>query len=97
LIPFCVMAVATAAIYPIVVAQALRPFPQATGRAAALQNTLQLGCASCQSGGIGADCHAAADHHQRDAGHRCAGGMGYRMQSSAQRGRKSAQVETSHA
>lgn len=25
------------------VAQALRPFPQATGRAAALQNTLQLG------------------------------------------------------
>lgn len=30
-------------IYPIVVAQALKPFPQATGRAAALQNTLQLG------------------------------------------------------
>ncbi len=29
-------------IYPIVVAQALKPFPQATGRAAA-QNTLQLG------------------------------------------------------
>ena len=29
-------------IYPIVVAQALKPFPQATGRAAALQNTLQL-------------------------------------------------------
>lgn len=28
---------------PIVVARALRPFPQATGRAAALQNTLQLG------------------------------------------------------
>jgi hypothetical protein len=26
-----------------VVAQALKPFPQATGRAAALQNTLQLG------------------------------------------------------
>lgn len=25
------------------VAQALKPFPQATGRAAALQNTLQLG------------------------------------------------------
>ncbi len=43
LIPFCVMAVANGAIYPIVVAQALRPFPQATGRAAALQNTLQLG------------------------------------------------------
>ncbi|MFP2430698.1 purine nucleoside transporter PunC [Enterobacter ludwigii] len=43
LIPFCAMAVANGAIYPIVVAQALRPFPQATGRAAALQNTLQLG------------------------------------------------------
>ncbi|MOA48124.1 Inner membrane transport protein YdhC [compost metagenome] len=37
------MAVANGAIYPIVVAQALRPFPHATGRAAALQNTLQLG------------------------------------------------------
>lgn len=43
LIPFCLMATANGAIYPIVVAQALRPFPQATGRAAALQNTLQLG------------------------------------------------------
>ncbi|MFJ2973702.1 purine nucleoside transporter PunC [Kluyvera sp. NPDC087067] len=43
LIPFCVMAIANGGIYPIVVAQALKPFPQATGRAAALQNTLQLG------------------------------------------------------
>lgn len=43
LIPFCVMAIANGAINPIVVAQALRPFPHATGRAAALQNTLQLG------------------------------------------------------
>ncbi|HAX4527591.1 TPA: Bcr/CflA family multidrug efflux MFS transporter [Escherichia coli] len=43
LIPFCVMAITNGAIYPIVVAQALRPFPHATGRAAALQNTLQLG------------------------------------------------------
>ncbi|MCG1030587.1 Bcr/CflA family multidrug efflux MFS transporter [Bacillus amyloliquefaciens] len=43
LAPFCLMAVANGAIYPIVVAQALRPFPQATGSAAALQNTLQLG------------------------------------------------------
>lgn len=43
IIPFCLMAMANGAIYPIVVAQALRPFPQATGRAAALQNTLQLG------------------------------------------------------
>jgi Bcr/CflA subfamily drug resistance transporter len=43
LVPFCIMAIANGAIYPIVVAQALRPFPHATGRAAALQNTLQLG------------------------------------------------------
>ncbi|WBM72440.1 purine nucleoside transporter PunC [Buttiauxella sp. WJP83] len=43
LIPFCVMAMANGAIYPIVVASALLPFPQATGKAAALQNTLQLG------------------------------------------------------
>ncbi|ELY5871307.1 Bcr/CflA family multidrug efflux MFS transporter [Cronobacter sakazakii] len=43
LIPFCLMAIANGAIYPIVVAAALLPFPQATGRAAALQNTLQLG------------------------------------------------------
>ena len=43
MIPFCMMAVVNGGIYPIVVAQALKPFPQATGRAAALQNTLQLG------------------------------------------------------
>ena len=43
LIPFCLMAAVNGAIYPIVVASALQPFPQATGRAAALQNTLQLG------------------------------------------------------
>ncbi|MGK7245974.1 purine nucleoside transporter PunC [Buttiauxella agrestis] len=43
LIPFCIMAIANGAIYPIVVASALLPFPQATGKAAALQNTLQLG------------------------------------------------------
>lgn len=43
LIPFCLMAMVNGAIYPIVVASALLPFPQATGRAAALQNTLQLG------------------------------------------------------
>ncbi len=42
LIPFCVMAIANGAIYPIVVARALRPSHN-TGRAAALQNTLQLG------------------------------------------------------
>lgn len=43
LIPFCGMAMANGAIYPVVVANALLPFPQATGKAAALQNMLQLG------------------------------------------------------
>lgn len=43
LIPFCLMAMVNGAIYPVVVASALLPFPQATGRAAALQNALQLG------------------------------------------------------
>ena len=43
MIPFCAKAVVNGGIYPIVVAQALKPFPEATGRAAALQNTLQLG------------------------------------------------------
>lgn len=43
MVPFCGMALANGAIYPIVVASALMPFPHATGKAAALQNTLQLG------------------------------------------------------
>lgn len=43
MVPFCIMAIVNGGIYPIVVAQALKPFPQATRRAAALQNTLQLG------------------------------------------------------
>lgn len=43
LIPFCFMAVANGAIYPIVVAAALLPFSHASGTAVALQNTLQLG------------------------------------------------------
>ncbi|MGQ8774706.1 purine nucleoside transporter PunC [Serratia sp. NA_112.1] len=43
LLPFCVMALANGATYPIVVANALTPFPAGTGKAAALQNTLQLG------------------------------------------------------
>ena len=43
LVPFCGMALANGAIYPIVVANALLPFPQDTGKAAALQNCLQLG------------------------------------------------------
>lgn len=43
LIPFCIMAMANGAIYPIVVSAALLPFSHASGKAAALQNTLQLG------------------------------------------------------
>ena len=43
LMPFCGMALANGAIYPIVVANALLPFPEDTGKAAALQNCLQLG------------------------------------------------------
>lgn len=43
LIPFCIMAMANGAIYPIAVAAALLPFSHASGKAAALQNTLQLG------------------------------------------------------
>lgn len=43
LIPFCLMALVNGATYPIVVANALMAFPANTGKAAALQNTLQLG------------------------------------------------------
>lgn len=43
LIPFCLMALVNGACYPIVVANALMAFPANTGKAAALQNTLQLG------------------------------------------------------
>ncbi|AUX72621.1 purine nucleoside transporter PunC [Erwinia pyrifoliae] len=43
MLPFCGMAMANGAIYPIVVSSALLPFPHATGKAAALQNMLQLG------------------------------------------------------
>ena len=43
LIPFCLMALVNGASYPIVVAHALLPFSENSGKAAALQNTLQLG------------------------------------------------------
>jgi uncharacterized membrane protein YozB (DUF420 family) len=43
LIPFCLMALVNGASYPIVVANALMPFSGNSGKAAALQNTLQLG------------------------------------------------------
>lgn len=43
LIPFCLMALVNGASYPIVVASALMPFSDNCGKAAGLQNTLQLG------------------------------------------------------
>lgn len=43
LIPFCLMALVNGASYPIVVANALMPFSENSGKAAGLQNTLQLG------------------------------------------------------
>ena len=43
MIPFCFMAAMNGASYPIVVAKALGAFPEASGKAAALQNSLQLG------------------------------------------------------
>ncbi|WP_369788417.1 purine nucleoside transporter PunC [Rouxiella sp. WC2420] len=43
LIPFCFMALVNGASYPIVVANALMTFHANTGKAAALQNTMQLG------------------------------------------------------
>ena len=42
LIPFCMMAFANGAIYPIVVAEALKPFVNDSGKASALLNFLQL-------------------------------------------------------
>lgn len=43
LVPFCMMAFANGACYPIVVAEALKQFPHNLGKAAAMQNTIQLG------------------------------------------------------
>lgn len=43
LIPFCLMALSNGACYPIVVAEALKLFPNNVGKAAGLQNTIQLG------------------------------------------------------
>ncbi|MBD2779710.1 Bcr/CflA family multidrug efflux MFS transporter [Xenorhabdus sp. 42] len=43
LIPFCIMAAMNGASYPIAVANALSAYPKDSGKAAALQNTLQLG------------------------------------------------------
>ncbi|MCU6227131.1 purine nucleoside transporter PunC [Enterobacter cloacae] len=99
LIPFCVMAVANGAIYPIVVAQALRPFPQATGRAAALQNTLQLGL--CFLASLVVSALIATPLFTTTSVMLATvvlAVMGYRMQSAAQRELDSpTQPETSHA
>lgn len=99
LIPFCVMAVANGAIYPIVVAQALRPFPQATGRAAALQNTLQLGL--CFPASLVVSALIATPLLTTTSVMLVTVAlavMGYRMQSAAQRELENhAQAETSHA
>jgi len=43
LIPFCLMAFVNGACYPIVVSEALKLYPNNSGKAAALQNTIQLG------------------------------------------------------
>ncbi|NHB60577.1 purine nucleoside transporter PunC [Photorhabdus sp. RW14-46] len=43
LVPFCFMAAMNGALYPIAVANALSAYPQDSGKATALQNTLQLG------------------------------------------------------
>lgn len=43
LIPFCLMALSNGACYPIVVAEAMKTFPHNSGKAAAMQNTIQLG------------------------------------------------------
>lgn len=99
LIPFCIMATANGAIYPIVVAQALKPFPQATGRAAALQNTLQLGL--CFLASLVVSALIATPLLTTTSVMLVTVALavlGYRMQASAQRAQeKSAQVETSHA
>jgi Bcr/CflA subfamily drug resistance transporter len=99
LIPFCVMAIANGAIYPIVVAQALRPFPQATGRAAALQNTLQLGLCFLASLVVSALISTPLLTTTSVMLVTVAlAGMGYRMQAAAQRAQDNrAQAETSHA
>ncbi|VDZ83420.1 purine nucleoside transporter PunC [Kluyvera intermedia] len=98
LIPFCVMAIANGAIYPIVVAQALKPFPQATGRAAALQNTLQLGL--CFLASLAVSTLIATPLLTTT----CVmlvtvvlATIGYRMQLAARREERAAEQTTSHA
>lgn len=49
LIPFCIMAAMNGASYPIAVSNALSTYPEISGKAAALQNALQLGLCSLAS------------------------------------------------
>lgn len=49
LIPFCIMAAMNGASYPIAVSNALSAYPEISGKAAALQNALQLGLCSLAS------------------------------------------------
>ncbi|WP_235365490.1 purine nucleoside transporter PunC [Proteus terrae] len=49
LIPFCIMATMNGASYPIAVSNALSAYPEISGKAAALQNALQLGLCSLAS------------------------------------------------
>jgi hypothetical protein len=67
LIPFCLMAMANGAIYPIVVAQALRPFPQATGGRLPCRIHCNWGSVLLQVWWSRVHCPSAARHHQRDA------------------------------
>ncbi|WP_316820330.1 purine nucleoside transporter PunC [Pedobacter gandavensis] len=50
LIPFCLMALANGACYPIVVSEALKSAAHNVGKAAAMQNTIQLGLCFMASG-----------------------------------------------
>ena len=98
LIPFCIMATANGAIYPIVVAQALKPFPQATGRAAALQNTLQLG--QCFLASLAVSTLIATPLLTTTSVMLVTvvlAGIGYRMQRSARRAERQNEHASSHA
>ena len=98
LIPFCIMATANGAIYPIVVAQALKPFPQATGRAAALQNTLQLGLCFLASLAVSTLIATPLLTTTRVMLVTVVlAGIGYRMQRSARRAERQNEHASSHA
>lgn len=78
LIPFCVMAIANGAIYPIVVARALRPFPRNWSRRSVAEHSSTGSVLPRKSGSFTADQyqHAIAHHHQRDVINSSAGRAG---------------------